>query len=73
MSDTMTADADHDLTEYLRECWRIGDALAAAECSGVPYRPVPIPPGLSPEAALEVLVADARWFVEYVHQCVTAR
>jgi hypothetical protein len=73
VSNTKTSpDAANDITAYLRHCWRIGDALAASNYSGIPYPAPRMPKGLAPDAELAILVYDARMFITYVHRCLTA-
>jgi hypothetical protein len=72
VSDTKTSpDAANEQTAYLRHCWRIGDALAASNYSGIPYKTPDMPQGLSVEAELAILVYDAGMFITYVHRCLT--
>jgi hypothetical protein len=74
VNDTQTApDATNDVAPYLRHCWRIGDALAASNYSGIPYPAPRMPKGLSLEAELAILVYDARSFITYVYRCLTLR
>lgn len=47
----------------LGRLWRIGDAFAASQLTGIPYVAPAIPEGLCVDGELALLVADARTFI----------
>lgn len=62
---------DQAWTNLLRNCWRIGDAYAASQLTDIPYIPKAIPEGLDLEQELAFIIADARFYIEYVYRSTT--
>ncbi len=54
----------------LRRLWRIGDALAASQLTGIPYPAPAIPEDLGADDYLAFVVADAREFIAGVAEQV---